>query len=163
MKVQVQLSAGIESFFGTRDENMRLIEEGLDVRTRVTNDSIEIEGEDTNVLRAESILVDYAVLLREGFVFQNGDLNNYLRVVLSDPEVTLRSLAYSGRQRAFGKKTLAPKTHEPASLHRRNRAQRSYFRRWSRGHRKDISRCCDGGFGASEQACQPYSAYTPGG
>ena len=53
MKVQVQLSAGIESLFGTRDENMRLIEEGLDVRTRVTNDSIEIEGEDTNVLRAE--------------------------------------------------------------------------------------------------------------
>ena len=89
---------------------MRLIEEGLDVRTRVTNDSIEIEGEDTNVLRAESILLDYAVLLREGFVFQNGDLNSYLRVVLSDPEVTLRSLAYSGKQRAFGKKTLAPKT-----------------------------------------------------
>ena len=110
MKVQVQLTAGIESLFGTRDENIRLIEEALEVRTRVTNDSIEIEGEDQSVLRAESILVDYSGLLREGFVFQNGDLNSYLRVVLADPDVTLRSLAYSGRQRAFGKKTLAPKT-----------------------------------------------------
>lgn len=110
MKVQVQLTAGIESLFGTRDENIRLIEESLEVRTRVTNDSIEIEGEDQSVLRAEAILVDYSGLLREGFVFQNGDLNSYLRVVLADPDVTLRSLAYSGRQRAFGKKTLAPKT-----------------------------------------------------
>ena len=75
-----------------------------------TSDSIEIEGDSANVLRAEGILIDYAALLKEGFVFQNGDLNSYLRVVLADPDVTLRSLAYSGRQRAFGKKTLAPKT-----------------------------------------------------
>jgi phosphate starvation-inducible protein PhoH and related proteins len=110
MKVQVQLSAGIESLFGTRDENIRLIEEALDVRTRVDSDSIEIEGDSANVLRAEGILIDYAALLKEGFVFQSGDLNSYLRVVVADPDVTLRSLAYSGRQRAFGKKTLAPKT-----------------------------------------------------
>jgi phosphate starvation-inducible PhoH-like protein len=110
MKVQVQLSAGIESLFGTRDENIRLIEEALDVRTRVASDSLEIEGDSANVLRAEGILIDYAGLLKEGFVFQNGDLNSYLRVVLADTDVTLRSLAYSGRQRAFGKKTLAPKT-----------------------------------------------------
>jgi phosphate starvation-inducible protein PhoH and related proteins len=43
-------------------------------------------------------------------VFQNGDLNSYLRVVVGDPTVSLRSLVLSGRQRAFGKKTLAPKT-----------------------------------------------------
>jgi phosphate starvation-inducible protein PhoH and related proteins len=110
MKVSVQLTTGIESLFGTRDENIRLIESGLDVKTRITSDSIEIEGEDENVLRAENILVDYAALLREGHIFQNGDLNSYLRVVVSDPTVTLKSLVHSGRQRAFGKKTLAPKT-----------------------------------------------------
>jgi phosphate starvation-inducible PhoH-like protein len=110
MKVSVQLTTGIESLFGTRDENIRLIESGLEVKTRITSDAIEIEGEDEKVLRAENILVDYAALLREGHVFQNGDLNSYLRVVVSDPTVTLRSLVHSGRQRAFGKKTLAPKT-----------------------------------------------------
>jgi phosphate starvation-inducible PhoH-like protein len=96
--------------FGTRDENIRLIESGLNVTTRLTSDSIEIEGEDGSVLRAENILVDYAQLVREGHVFQNGDLNSYLRVVVTDPTVTLRNLVVSGRQRAFGKKTLAPKS-----------------------------------------------------
>jgi len=110
MRVQVPLTSGIESLFGTRDENIRLIESGLNVRTRVTSESIEIEGEQDNVLRAERILDDFATLQREGMPLANGDLNNYLRVVVEDPEVTLRGLVQSGRQRAFGKKTLAPKT-----------------------------------------------------
>jgi phosphate starvation-inducible PhoH-like protein len=110
MKVSVQITNGIESLFGTRDENIRLLEGGLKVRTRLANESIEIEGEDTSVLRAESILADYAALIREGQVFNNGDLNSYLRIVVNDPTVSLRNLVVSGRQRAFGKKTLAPKT-----------------------------------------------------
>jgi phosphate starvation-inducible PhoH-like protein len=110
MKVSVQLSVGIESLFGTRDENIRLLESGLHVTTRITSDSIEIEGDDANVLRAEQILADYAALVKEGHIFKNGDLNSYLRVVIDDPGVTLRNLVLSGRQRAFGKKTLAPKT-----------------------------------------------------
>jgi len=110
MRVQVPITSGIESLYGTRDENIRLIETGLNVSTRVTPESIEIEGEQDNVLRAERILDDYATLLREGTPLPNGDLNSYLRVVVSDPDVTLRGLVQSGRQRAFGKKTLAPKT-----------------------------------------------------
>jgi len=110
MKVSVQMTNGIESLFGTRDENIRLLEGGLKVRTRLANESIEIEGEDASVLRAESILADYAALIREGQVFNNGDLNSYLRIVVNDPTVSLRNLVISGRQRAFGKKTLAPKT-----------------------------------------------------
>jgi len=43
-------------------------------------------------------------------VFKNGDLNSLLRIVTVDPEVTLRALVISGRQRSFGKKVLAPKT-----------------------------------------------------
>ena len=49
MRVQVPLTTGIESLFGTRDENIRLIESGLNVRTRITSDAIEIEGEQENV------------------------------------------------------------------------------------------------------------------
>jgi len=110
MRVQVPLSTGIESLFGTRDENIRLIESELNVKTRITSDSIEIEGDQDNVLRAERIIDDFATLLREGHIFHNGDLNSYLRVVVTDPDVTLRGLVQSGRQRAFGKKTLAPKS-----------------------------------------------------
>src|ERR1017187_5970905 len=110
MKTSVRISRGVESLFGTRDENIRLIESGLGVHTQLVDNSLEIEGEAAACSRAESILEDYNALLREGFVFNNGDLNSYLRVVTIDPEVTLRALVSSGKQRNFGKKILAPKT-----------------------------------------------------
>lgn len=110
MKSNVQISRGIESLFGTRDENIRLIEDGLKVRTRLLNDSLEIEGDDSAVARASSILNDYAALVKEGHVFHNGDLNSYLRVVTADSETTLRGLVDSGKQRSFGRKIVAPKT-----------------------------------------------------
>ncbi len=110
MKSSVQVSRGIEGLFGTRDENIRLIEAGLNISTRLGSDMIEIEGEPDSVARAERIFEDYFALVREGSVFKNGDLNSLLRVVTADPEVTLRALVNSGKQRSFGKKVLAPKT-----------------------------------------------------
>jgi phosphate starvation-inducible PhoH-like protein len=110
MKASVQVTRGIESLFGTRDENLRLIETGLCVSTKLGSDTIEIEGEPADVARAERIFEDYFALIREGTVFKNGDLNSLLRVVTADRDVTLRALVHSGRQRSFGKKILAPKT-----------------------------------------------------
>jgi phosphate starvation-inducible protein PhoH and related proteins len=111
MKSSVQISRGIESLFGTRDENIRLLESELNVRTRlVDGDSLELEGEEVQVRRAEQILEDYVDLVREGHVFNNGDLNSYMRVVTADQDVSLRRLVESGKSRTFGKKVLAPKT-----------------------------------------------------
>ncbi|MGA2575561.1 MAG: PhoH family protein [Bryobacteraceae bacterium] len=110
MKASVQISRGVESLFGTRDENIRLIESGLKVNTQLIDSLLEIEGEAEAVARAESILEDYVALVREGHVFNDGDLNSYLRVVTEDPQVNFRALVQSGRQRNFGKKMLAPKT-----------------------------------------------------
>src|SRR5580693_6354700 len=110
MKSSVRIGRGVESLFGTRDENIRLIETCLCVHTQLVDNSLEIEGEAENVSRAETILEDYNTLLREGHVFANGDLNSYLRVVTLDREVSLRALVRSGKQRNFGKKILAPKS-----------------------------------------------------
>jgi phosphate starvation-inducible protein PhoH and related proteins len=110
MKTSVRIPKGVESLFGTRDENIRLIEASLCVHTHLVENSLEIEGEPEDVIRAESILEDYNQLTGEGCVFNNGDLNSLLRVVTADPEVTLRALVRSGKQRSFGKKPLAPKT-----------------------------------------------------
>src|SRR6202142_1419978 len=110
MKSSVQISRGVESLFGTRDENIRLIESGLKVNTQLIDNTLEIEGEAEALSRAEDILEEYVALVREGHVFNNGDLNSYLRVVTEDPAVSFRALVQSGRQRNFGKKMLAPKT-----------------------------------------------------
>src|SRR5450432_701013 len=93
-KSSVRINRGVESLFGTRDENIRLLESGLGVHTQLVDNSLEV----------------YNTLVREGHVFNNGDLNSYLRVVTIDPEVSLRALVHSGKQRNFGKKMLAPKS-----------------------------------------------------
>ena len=73
-------------------------------------DTLELEGEESQVKRAEHILADYADLVREGHAFNNGDLNSYMRVCTADPGVSLRRLVESGKSRSFGKKVLAPKS-----------------------------------------------------
>ena len=110
MKLSVRITRGIESLFGTRDENIRLLEDKLGVTIRMREDSLEIEGEGPSVERTESILVDYEELVASGHTFANGDLNSYLRVVTGDPTMTLRGLVESGRARSFGKKLVTPKT-----------------------------------------------------
>src|SRR6185312_2385804 len=111
MKTSVQITRGIESLFGTRDENIRLLESGLGLKTRLLDgDSLELEGEESQVRRAEDILEDYMDLVQEGHIFNNGDLNSYMRVVTADPNVSLRRLVESGKSRSFGKRVLAPKT-----------------------------------------------------
>lgn len=111
MKASVQISRGIESLFGTRDENIRLLESQLGLRTHLKEGNLlELEGDENQVRRAEQILGDYVDLVKEGAAFNSGDLNNFLRVVTADTNVSLRRLVESGRSRSFGKKVLAPKT-----------------------------------------------------
>src|SRR5947209_5513665 len=111
MKSSVKISRGLESLFGTRDENIRLLESELSLRTRlIDGETLELEGTEENVRRAECILEDYVYLVDAGHTFTGGDLNSYMRVVTTDPEVSLRRLVETGKSRAFGKKVLAPKT-----------------------------------------------------
>ncbi len=109
MKTSVKIGRGIESLFGTRDENIRLLETALGVTTILREDSLEIEGDPENTARAERIVRDYSDLVREGHTFNSGGLYSYLRVLTQDPASTLRGLVQSGRQRNFGKKAIQPK------------------------------------------------------
>ncbi len=110
MKKNIELSPNIETLFGTHDENLHLLEDGLNVSIDLKSDSIEIHGSPAEVARAEKVFADYAHLRRSGFSFQNGDLGSMLRIITSDPSATLRSLAEAGKQRATGKRTLQPKS-----------------------------------------------------
>lgn len=110
MTTSVPIVRGIESLFGTKDENIRLLETGLNVKTHLVENSLEIHGEPEDVRRAEAFLLDYIGLLHEGNQLTNEDLNSYLKVCMEDREITLRALVASGKQRNFGKKIITPKT-----------------------------------------------------
>ncbi|HEY1802773.1 MAG TPA: PhoH family protein [Terriglobales bacterium] len=109
MKKSIEISPNIEALFGTRDENLHVLEDGLNINIDLRSDAIDLEGTPQDVGRAEQIFADYEHLQRSGFTFQNGDLNSMLRVLVADPQVTLRSLAEAGRQRSFGRRTVQPK------------------------------------------------------
>src|SRR5437588_7961423 len=110
MKKSIDLIPNMEALFGTRDENLHLLEDGLNVSIDMKSDAVLIEGAARDVARAEQVFFDYDHLRRSGFTFHNGDLGDMLRVIAKDENATLRGLAESGRQRSLGKRTVQPKS-----------------------------------------------------
>src|SRR6266481_5241926 len=110
MKKSIEISPNIGTLFGTRDENLRLLEDGLNINIDLRSDSIDLEGASRDVARAEQVFADYDHLQRSGHVFNNGDLGSMLRVLLADHKTTLRGLAEAGRLRSFGRRTVQPKS-----------------------------------------------------
>src|SRR5512142_1380294 len=110
MKKNIEISSNIGTLFGTRDENLHLLEDGLNVTIDLKSNSVEIEGAARDVARAEQVFADFDHLQRSAFTFNNGDLGAMLRVLTTDPTATLRGLAEAGKQRSFGKRSVQPKS-----------------------------------------------------
>ena len=110
MKKTIELVPNIENLFGTRDENLQIMEDGLSVTIQLKADAVQIEGAARDVARAEQIFTDFDYLIRNGHDFKNGDLAAMLKVVTQDESTTLRGLAEAGKQRSFGKRQVQPKS-----------------------------------------------------
>src|SRR5579859_295903 len=110
MNKQLEITPNLEALFGTRDENLHLLEGGLNVSIDLRSDHIYLEGASRDVARAEQVFADYEHLRKSGYTFHNGDLGSMLKIVISDPSATLRGLAEAGRQRSFGKRVVQPKS-----------------------------------------------------
>ncbi|MGA2896122.1 MAG: PhoH family protein [Acidobacteriaceae bacterium] len=106
IKKSLEITPGIEPLYGTRDENLRLMEDGLQVTIDLRSDEIEIGGPPESVERVTRIFADFEALRRSGVTLQNGELKGMLRLVIADPAVTLRELVESGRQRSAGVKRM---------------------------------------------------------
>src|SRR5271168_1970742 len=110
MKKSIGISPNIETLFGTRDENVPVLEDGLNVTIDLRSNAIELEGAARDVARAEQVFADYESLQKSGYSFNNGDLNSMLRVLTADSSATLRGLADAGRQRSLGRRMVQPKS-----------------------------------------------------
>ncbi|MBI2682629.1 MAG: PhoH family protein [Acidobacteriales bacterium] len=115
MKRKIEITPNLETLFGKRDENLILIEDALGVSIDLRSDGVEIEGGAEPVERVAQIFADFEHLRRTGYVFQNGDLGSMLRVVLNDPETSLRQLAETGKMRSQGSKRVV----QPKSPHQK--------------------------------------------
>jgi phosphate starvation-inducible PhoH-like protein len=115
LKIALEITPNLEPLFGTRDENLRLMEDSLGVRIDLRSDAVHVQGPDEGVTRVQHIFQDFEALRRQGVNPHNGELNGMLRLVVSDPETTLRSLADSGKQRSAGVKRIV----QPRSINQR--------------------------------------------
>jgi phosphate starvation-inducible PhoH-like protein len=113
MRRTVQIPVGIQSLFGTLDENLKLLESALRVTAQLNDDHLAIEGEPAQVDRAVRILNEYNQLVRDGQPMNDSDVKAMIRVATQDPKTTLRQVLEPGapaRPRVFGKKTVTPKS-----------------------------------------------------
>ena len=114
MRRTIQIVGGIESLFGTLDENVKLLESALHVTTQLQDGhTLAIEGEISQVDRAVRILDEYNQLIQEGRRMSRGDVKAMIRVATQDPKTTLKQVLEPGapaRPRIFGKKHVTPKS-----------------------------------------------------
>jgi phosphate starvation-inducible PhoH-like protein len=87
-----------------------VLEDGLNVNIDLRSNSLDLEGAPRDVERAEQVFSDYNYLQRSGHAFHNGDLNSMLRVLVADPNASLRALADAGKARSLGRRTVQPKS-----------------------------------------------------
>src|SRR5260370_23070572 len=85
MKKNIELTRDIETLFGTRDENLHVLEDGLNINIDLRSDRIELEAAPRDVARAEQMFADYEHLRTTGHQFATCDLSSMLRLVALDP------------------------------------------------------------------------------
>jgi phosphate starvation-inducible PhoH-like protein len=115
LKIALEIMPNLEPLFGTRDENLRLMEDTLGVRIDLRSDAVHVEGPPAAVERVRAIFNDFEALRKQGVHPHNGELNGLLRLVVTDSATSLRGLADSGKQRSAGVK----RTVQPRSINQR--------------------------------------------
>ena len=115
LKIALEITPNLEPLFGTRDENLRLMEDSLGVRIDLRSDAVHVQGPEAGVACVQRIFADFEAMRRQGVNPHNGELNGMLRLVVADPATTLRGLADSGKQRSAAMK----RTVQPRSINQR--------------------------------------------
>jgi phosphate starvation-inducible protein PhoH and related proteins len=102
---------GIETFFGSYDENLRNLETLFKVRIRTDGHELLVEGDPDNLERIELVVGQFATLMREGYRFGKGEVQAASQLVARDHTVDLRDFFLKGTIRPSAKRQVVPKSH----------------------------------------------------
>jgi phosphate starvation-inducible PhoH-like protein len=101
---------GLETLYGSFDENLRHLESALNIRLKTSGHDVVVEGNPDDVARAERVLEQLAGLLREGYRFGRGDVKTAAQLLNDNPNIELQEYFLKGAPRAIGRKQVAPKS-----------------------------------------------------
>jgi phosphate starvation-inducible PhoH-like protein len=101
---------GIETLFGSYDENLKYLESLYGVKVRTQGHELIVDGPPAAVAKVERLIGQLGALMADGFKIGNGDVKTAAQLVSADSSVDLRDYFLKSSLTQSGKKRIAPKT-----------------------------------------------------
>ena len=108
-KIQVP-EDGVETLFGSYDENLRQLESTFGVRISTQGHDLLVDGAPADEARVERTVSKLTALMREGYRVSNGDVKTAAQLVSENADVDLKDFLVKGPARTAGKRQIAPKS-----------------------------------------------------
>jgi len=101
---------GIETLFGSYDENLKHLESLFNVRIRTQGHELLVDGESPDLDKVDRVVGQLASLMRDGYKLSITDVKTASSLVAQDESVDLREHFLKGSLTPAGKRRVAPKT-----------------------------------------------------
>src|SRR6266446_4409272 len=102
--------SGIETLFGSYDENLKHLESLFNVRIRTHGHDLLVDGDSPGPENVDRVVAQLSSLMRDGYKLSNSDVKTASQLVAQDQTVDLRDHFIKGSLTPAGKRKVAPKT-----------------------------------------------------
>jgi phosphate starvation-inducible PhoH-like protein len=101
---------GIETLFGSYDENLKHLESRFNVSIRTQGHELLVEGSPPDLERVDRVVNQLSALMKDGYKLSHGDVKTASELMAHDDSINLRDHFLKGSLTAAGKRRVAPKT-----------------------------------------------------
>ena len=101
---------GIETLFGSYDENLKHLESRFNVSIRTQGHELLVEGSPPDLDRVDRVVNQLSALMKDGYKLSHGDVKTASDLMAQDDSINLRDHFLKGSLTAAGKRRVAPKT-----------------------------------------------------
>jgi phosphate starvation-inducible protein PhoH and related proteins len=101
---------GLDTVFGTHDENLRRVERTFDVTVTARGNELNIQGEPERVEAAERLFTGLNAVTEKGYRFKPGEVQTAIRVIAEAPESSLVDFFLPDGMLAVVRRMVTPRT-----------------------------------------------------
>ena len=101
---------GLDTVFGTHDENLRRIERTFEVTVTARGNELNIQGEPGGVEAAERLFTGLNAVTEKGYRFKPGEVQTAIRVIAEAPESSLVDFFLPDGMLAVVRRMVTPRT-----------------------------------------------------
>ncbi|HYH46441.1 MAG TPA: PhoH family protein, partial [Thermoanaerobaculia bacterium] len=101
---------GLDTVFGTHDENLRRVERTFEVTVTARGNELNIQGEPERVEAAERLFSGLNAVTEKGYRFKPGEVQTAIRVIAEAPESSLVDFFLPDGMLAVVRRMVTPRT-----------------------------------------------------